>query len=179
MQIATLKTVGAALPMLLLARAMGHSVPPVGTTAALLLIGALGYGISIWLDLLALRAIGAAREAVVFSTAPFVGALFAVGVLREAVTPALLLAAPLMAAGLVLLLGEQHSHRHRHAAQRHDHRHRHDPGGGELHHRHRHSEAQLEGIDLSRPFVHAHEHEHEPLKHVHPHVSDAHHRHRH
>jgi len=94
LQIATLKTIGASLPMLLLAWLLGHPFPPIGTTTALLLIGAFGYGISIWLDLLALRAIGAAREAVVFSTAPFVGALFAVVVLREAATPQLILATP-------------------------------------------------------------------------------------
>ncbi|MEA5417294.1 hypothetical protein [Synechococcus sp. BA-132 BA5] len=44
---------------------------------SLLGIGAFGYGISIWLDLLALRNLGAAREAVIFSTAPFVGTLLA------------------------------------------------------------------------------------------------------
>lgn len=179
LQIATMKTIGASLPMLLLARLLSYPFPPIGTTAALLLIGAFGYGISIWLDLLALRAIGAAREAVVFSTAPFMGALFAVVVLREAVTPPLLLAAPLMATGLVLLLREQHSHRHRHEATHHAHRHYHDPAGGDIHHRHNHSARQLAGIELTRPFWHAHEHLHEPLDHAHPHVSDAHHRHWH
>jgi drug/metabolite transporter (DMT)-like permease len=179
LQIATLKAVGASVPMLLLARALGHHFPPLGTSAALLLIGALGYGLSIWLDLLALRAIGAAREAVVFSTAPFVGALFAVAVLREPLTPPLVLASPLMAAGLVLLMRDQHSHRHRHQAMRHAHRHRHDPAGGDVHHLHAHSAGQLVVIDVSRPFWHAHEHQHEPLDHAHPHVSDAHHRHRH
>ena len=133
-QIATAKAAGASLPMLALAQVLGHPFPPVTVTLALLGIGALGYGISIWLDLLALRDLGAAREAVLFSTAPFVGALFSVVVLRDSLSTPLLLAAGLMATGVVLLLLEQHSHRHRHEGLRHAHRHRHDPRHGDPHH---------------------------------------------
>jgi len=177
-QIATAKAAGASLPMLALAQVLGHPFPPVTVTLALLGIGTLGYGISIWLDLLALRDLGAAREAVLFSTAPFVGALFSVVVLRDSLsTP--LLAAGLMATGVVLLLLEQHSHRHRHEGLHHAHRHRHDPRHGDPHHEHDHTPAELEGLPSDRPFWHAHEHRHRDLEHAHPHVSDAHHRHRH
>jgi drug/metabolite transporter (DMT)-like permease len=178
-QIATAKAAGASLPMLLLALLLGHPFPPVTATLALLGIGALGYGISIWLDLLALRDLGAAREAVLFSTAPFVGALFSVVVLRESLSAPLLLAAGLMGAGVVLLLREQHSHRHRHEGLHHAHRHRHDPSSGDPHHEHDHTREELEGLPSDRPFWHAHEHRHRDLEHAHPHVSDAHHRHRH
>jgi drug/metabolite transporter (DMT)-like permease len=178
-QIATAKAAGASLPMLALAQVLGHPFPPVTATQALLGIGALGYGISIWLDLLALRDLGAAREAVLFSTAPFVGALFSVVVLRDSLSTPLLLAAGLMATGVVLLLLEQHSHRHRHEGLRHAHRHRHDPRHGDPHHEHDHTPAELEGLPSDRPFWHAHEHRHRDLEHAHPHVSDAHHRHRH
>ena len=44
--------------MLLLALLLGHAFPSAPVMVALLLIGALGYGLSIWLDLLALRALG-------------------------------------------------------------------------------------------------------------------------
>ncbi len=182
-QIATTKAAGASAPMLLLALLLGHAFPPLPVTLALLGIGALGYGISIWLDLLALRDLGAAREAVLFSTAPFVGALFSLVVLREPHSPPLLLAAGLMGAGVVLLLREQHSHRHRHEPLLHAHRHRHvprgEPGTGDLHHEHDHAPEDLEGLPADRPFWHAHEHRHRELEHAHPHVSDAHHRHRH
>ena len=73
-QIASLKAAGPSLPMLALALLLGEPFPPATVILALLGIGALGYGISIWLDLLALRDLGAAREAVIFSPAPFVGA---------------------------------------------------------------------------------------------------------
>lgn len=179
LQIATLKAAGASLPMLSLALLLGQRFPPLPATLALLVIGALGYGISIWLDLLALRDLGAAREAVLFATAPFVGALFSLLVLGDTATPTLLLAAALMAAGVVLLLREQHSHWHSHEPLEHAHRHRHDPGGGDPHHEHHHHPEDLEGIEADRPFWHAHDHRHGELEHAHPHVSDAHHRHRH
>ena len=179
LQIACLKAAGASLPMLGLALVLGHPFPELPSTLALLAIGALGYGLSIWLDLLALRDLGAAREAVLFATAPFVGALFSLLVLRDVATPSLLAAAALMAAGVVLLLREQHSHWHRHERQDHAHRHRHDPRGGDPHHEHHHDPADLEGIDADQPYWHAHEHRHGELEHAHPHVSDAHHRHRH
>jgi len=178
-QIATIKAAGASLPMLALALLLGHRFPSLPVTLGLLAIGALGYGISIWLDLLALRDLGAAREAVLFSTAPFVGALFALAVLREPITLPLLLAAGLMAAGVLLLLHEKHSHRHRHQVLLHAHRHRHGPGADDPHHHHPHAAVQVAGQPDDEPFWHAHEHLHGELEHAHPHVSDAHHRHGH
>ncbi|MEB3332546.1 MAG: DMT family transporter [Synechococcaceae cyanobacterium] len=179
MQIATCKAVGASLPMLALALLLGERFPPWSVIPALLLIGALGYGLSIWLDLLALRELGAAREAVLFSTAPFMGAAFALLVLREPLTPQLLAAAGLMAAGVAVLLRERHSHWHQHEALQHAHRHHHDPADPDPHHDHVHRPQDLAGIEAGRPFWHAHAHQHGELEHAHPHVSDAHHRHRH
>ena len=178
-QIASFKAAGASLPMLAAALLLGHPFPPLPVNLALLVIGALGYGISIWLDLLALRDLGAAREAVLFSTAPFVGALFSLLVLRESLTRPILLASGLMALGVVLLLHERHSHWHRHEELHHAHRHRHDPQGDDPHHVHPHAPEQLAGQPGDRPFWHAHEHRHVDVEHVHPHVSDAHHRHHH
>lgn len=51
--------------------------------AALFAIGALGYGASLVLDSYALRVLGAAREAAIFSAAPFIGALGALALLEE------------------------------------------------------------------------------------------------
>ena len=178
-QIANLKAAGASLPMLASALLLGERFPPPPVMFGLLGIGALSYGISIWLDLLALRDLGAAREAVIFSTAPFVGALFSLMVLGEKLTPSLALAAALMAGGVALLLREQHSHWHEHQPLRHAHRHRHDPQHPDPHHNHDHSQEELSGIPLDHPFWHAHEHHHAETAHAHPHVSDAHHRHRH
>ena len=179
LQLAGFKATCASLPMLLLAWGLGQPFPPWHFSLQLLLVGALGYGISIWLDFLALRRLGAAREAVVFSTAPFVGAIFAVVVLRSPLSTSLLGAAVLMAFGVVLLIGEEHSHRHRHRSQHHDHRHQHSPDDVDPHHDHSHSADQLAGQDPAQTFWHAHPHEHAPIEHSHSHVSDAHHRHPH
>jgi drug/metabolite transporter (DMT)-like permease len=175
MHIALIKASGASLLMLVLAAVLGEPFPSAGLMVGLLVIGALGYGLSLWLDLLALRDLGAAREAVIFATAPFVGALFSLLVLRDALTLNLAGAAALMALGVALLLRERHSHLHHHLALSHNHRHCHDPAHRDDHHDHSHGSEDSPAVSD----WHAHEHRHEPLRHEHPHVSDAHHRHPH
>ena len=178
-QVASGKALGAAIPMLLVAHGQGLAFPPTATIGALLGIGGVGYGLSIWLDMVALGALGAAREAVVFATAPFLGALVAVIALHSPLNPSLLIAAAAMALGTWLLLRSQHSHSHRHPSQLHDHLHHHDPGDPDEHHQHPHEPEDLVGLDRSRVFRHHHLHRHEVMEHDHPHVSDQHHRHRH
>jgi drug/metabolite transporter (DMT)-like permease len=179
LQISLLKALGASVPMLLLAMGLGQQFPPGPALLATLAIGAIGYGLSIWLDLLALRHLGAAREALVFSTAPFVGLLYSLLVLREAFTSGMAMASAAMLLGVGLLLKEDHSHWHRHQALHHAHRHRHDPAGGDPHHSHNHPGDDNGPAKPQRAYWHAHEHQHAPIEHEHAHVSDAHHRHDH
>jgi drug/metabolite transporter (DMT)-like permease len=179
LQISAAKALGAALPMLAVAQLQGHAIPYTSMSVALLGIGSLGYGLSIWLDMVALAALGAAREAVVFSTAPFLGALVAVALLGSPPSPSLLLAAAAMAASTGLLLRSNHRHWHLHAELDHQHRHFHAPAGGDEHHCHPHHSIDLRGIDPRKPFWHSHHHHHDPVAHEHPHVSDGHHRHSH
>jgi len=145
---------------------LGERFPPKAAVAATMATGLLGYGLSIVLHLVAMRHVGAARQAAFFATAPFVGALAAVPILGERLGGAELGTGVLMAAGVVLLLRARHAHRHAHEALDHDHAHVHDE-----HHRHGHGEAMTE--------PHAHELRHAPLDHDHPHLPDAHHRHGH
>lgn len=161
-----LKALGAGGGMLLLALLLRQQLPSPAVALGALSLGAASYGLSIVLDLLALRALGAAREAAIFATAPFLGALAALPLLGERLRGADLVAGALMAAGVVLLLRERHGHLHTHAALEHEHLHTHD-----AHHAHAH-----EG-PVTEP--HSHPHRHAPLTHDHPHVSDLHHRHRH
>lgn len=167
-QIVAVKTGVAAAVNIGLALARGEAIPGVELLAGALGLGAAAYGISILLDAYALRALGAAREAAVFATAPFAGALLAVPLLAERWTAGDVLAAFAMAAGVVLLVGSRHDHEHVHESLAHDHRHVHDE-----HHQHEHPDE----VDGSEP--HSHPHRHEPLVHSHPHVSDVHHRHPH
>ncbi|HET7546021.1 MAG TPA: EamA family transporter [Polyangiaceae bacterium] len=133
----------------------------------LLLVGAIGYGVSLRFYLEAQARIGAARTASVFALAPFVGALVAWAFGDRALGWGGALAVPLFGLGAYLHLTERHQHAHRHEALEHEHAHRHDDG----HHLHSHSP----------PVVgeHTHRHRHEPLEHSHDHAPDLHHQHEH
>ena len=148
-----------------LALALGSRLPAVEITLGALALGAVSYGLSILLDAYALRYLGAAREAVVFATAPFAGAALSIVLLSD--VPSLVdgFAALGMLLGMALLLTDRHDHVHDHVPIVHEHVHVHD-----AHHRHHDG-------DVAEP--HSHEHHHDALTHRHAHVSDVHHRHRH
>jgi drug/metabolite transporter (DMT)-like permease len=146
--------------------AIAPAVPQASWLGALA-IGAIGYGASLVLYVLALRYLGAARTAAHFGTAPFFGAAVSVALLGDPVTPALAAAFALSAAGTWLALTERHEHEHEHEALEHEHRHVHDE-----HHQHEHR-----GDEGAEP--HSHRHRHAALRHRHTHFPDLHHRHRH
>lgn len=167
-QIVAVKTGVAAAVNISLAVVRGEAGASWGVVGGALVLGAFAYGISILLDAYALRLLGAAREAAIFATAPFAGAVLAVPLLDESWTGLDLVAAGVMAVGVGLLVADRHEHVHVHEPLEHDHRHVHD-----AHHQHAHPE----GVDPTGPHSHPHRHQH--LVHAHAHVSDAHHRHRH
>jgi drug/metabolite transporter (DMT)-like permease len=166
LEVALTKTLSAGTGMLALALALGQRFPSVETVLAALALGAASYGASLLLDTLALRALGAAREAAYFATAPFFGAALALVVLDESPSVRDGICAALMLGGVALLLRERHAHLHTHERLAHEHAHVHDD-----HHQHRHDGPTSE--------LHSHWHEHQPLTHSHGHVSDSHHRHEH
>jgi drug/metabolite transporter (DMT)-like permease len=173
--IARAKTLGAGACTLGLSLLLGDRLPAGPPLAGALLVGALGYGASIALDVVALRELGAARESAIFASAPFAGALLSLLVLGDRPSWADAAAAAVLLAGVLLLLRARHAHRHAHPELLHQHRHVHD-----AHHQHSHQGLALERDAAGRVVEpHAHEHRHEPLVHDHPHVSDAHHRHGH
>jgi drug/metabolite transporter (DMT)-like permease len=167
-RVARWKTLGAGSTSLVMGLVLGGTMPRPGLAAALLAIGALSYGLSLVLDNHALRLLGAAREAALFSTAPFLGALAALLLLAEWPTAWHGLGAGLMLVGVIALLRARHSHLHRHESLEHEHAHTHDE-----HHRHAHSHDEPPGEP------HTHRHEHSSIEHEHPHASDLHHRHEH
>ena len=120
---------------------------------------------------LALRHVGTARAGAYFSIAPFFGAVLAIAVLSEPLTPQLVLAGGLMALGTWLHVTERHSHSHTHEAVTHDHWHTHDDG----HHDHVHAAGDV----VEAGVRHRHVHTHEAITHSHEHYPDAHHRHDH
>lgn len=166
-QVVMFKGALGAIATTILAWALRESLPSLWQAAALLAVGATGYGLSLRFYLLAQRAFGAARTGSVFAFAPFVGAGLAFVLGERAGSAWMLVAAILMVAGIVLHLAERHAHEHAHDAQEHEHAHTHDDG----HHTHAHTVMPVGS--------HSHMHRHAPQRHVHPHVPDEHHAHTH
>ena len=166
--VAMLKGLVAGATNTALALAAGAALPAAPVLGGALVVGWLGYGVSLALFVVALRELGTARTAAYFSTAPFAGALLAVLLLGETVTVTLLVAGALMGAGVWLHVTERHAHRHTHEPLEHNHEHEHDE-----HHAHEHQPPVPPGTR------HSHAHRHEALTHAHAHYPDAHHRHGH
>lgn len=152
---------------LVLALASGQSPPSPATIAFGLALGAVSYGTSIVLFILAMRELGAARAGAYFATAPFFGAAGGLLLLGESPSARLVSAAALMGVATWLLVHERHLHRHFHPTGTHVHVHVHDS-----HHQHAH-----EGWEGPEP--HSHPHSTGPLEHEHPHTPDSHHDHGH
>lgn len=165
--IGTVKGLGAGALSFALAFSIGDPLPSPETGLAVLLLGAICYGISMVTFLLALRHLGASRTAGIFGLAPFIGAGISLLIAPGIPDWQFVIALPLMAAGALLIAREHHEHPHIHETMTHAHRHSHDE-----HHRHVHEDGQSAE-------VHAHVHTHERLEHSHPHTPDIHHRHRH
>jgi drug/metabolite transporter (DMT)-like permease len=151
-----------------LALAIGLTFPPVSKIGYALLVGFLGYGVSLVLFIKALRGLGTARTGAYFSTAPFIDAAIAIIFFYDPTSLLFWIAALLMSIGVWIHLTENHEHEHTHEPLLHTHRHIHDE-----HHQHTHDFTW----DGNEP--HTHSHQHQVITHSHPHYPDIHHRHKH
>ncbi|KWN69202.1 hypothetical protein WM24_08870 [Burkholderia ubonensis] len=168
MVIACMKGLVAGPVNIAVAVATGAAWPAAATTAAAMLTGLAGYGVSLVLFVIALRDLGTARTGAYFSVAPLFGVALSLLIWPELPSVAFWIAAALMALGIWLHVRERHDHEHTHERLEHTHRHRHD-----AHHQHTH-DFPYEGDE-----PHAHPHVHLPITHSHAHFPDIHHRHRH
>jgi len=141
---------------------------PLAPIAGSLIVGFVGYGLSLTLFVVALRMLGTARTGAYFSVAPLFGVVISLGIWPQTPQATFWVAAGLMAIGVWLHIRERHFHEHTHDPLEHAHRHLHDE-----HHQHLHPP----GWDGAEP--HTHVHRHEVLTHKHPHYPDIHHRHGH
>nr|WP_150102654.1 DMT family transporter [Gallionella capsiferriformans] len=169
--IAMIKGVVAGASNLVLALLMHASLPDIGIIAGAALLGFASYGMSLTLFVIALRHLGTARTGAYFSVAPFFGAVLAIVLLDEPITPQLIAASLLMVTGVWLHLTEKHEHEHTHEEIEHIHKHVH--GEGDDHHNHVHDQPAPSGTQ------HSHHHRHAPIRHSHPHFPDTHHQHSH
>lgn len=168
LQIVQLKGLVAGPINLALGLLSGALFPAIPLAVAAMLVGFLGYGVSLVCYVLALRHLGSARTGAYFSTAPFLGTVVAIIGFNEPMTWQIAAAGALMAAGVWLHLTERHEHEHEHEPIEHSHPHEHDE-----HHQHAHGPTDPTGEP------HTHWHRHERLKHRHAHMPDMHHVHRH
>ena len=144
-----------------------EGMPQLAQLLALGGCGALGFGVSLQLYLLAQRQIGVARTGSLFALAPFVGAVLSWLLGDRGAGGAAFLGAAAFAFGVWLHVTERHAHPHRHVPIEHEHLHRHDDG----HHDHVH-EPRVSG-------AHSHRHRHDAVEHEHEHAPDVHHDHGH
>ena len=144
------------------------ALPAALDAAAALAIGAVCYGLSLWLYIRAAQRLGAVRAQATFATAPFWGVALAALALGESMPISAVLAMAVAGGSVFLLLRDRHAHGHRHDAVAHVHSHRHD----DAHHDHAHA-------DLPADTRHSHSHAHAAVEHAHAHLPDLHHRHRH
>lgn len=151
-----------------LAFSLGASLPAWPHVLGTLVLGFLGYGLSLVLFILGLRQLGTARTGAYFATAPFIGAAVAMLLFGQPGDVTFWLAAVCMGVGVWLHVSEHHEHEHVHESMAHSHAHSHDE-----HHRHEH------GFDWDGVEPHTHEHQHGWLRHSHAHFPDIHHRHGH
>lgn len=169
LKIVSIKSVIAGVTNTCLALLLGVtlSITPFVLSASMV-VGFIGYGLSLVCFVLALRLIGTARTSAYFSLAPFVGAGLSIVFLGDAFSWQIVVSGLCMGTGIYVYLTEYHTHAHQHEALVHEHWHIHDE-----HHQHTHQ--------LTDPpdEPHSHVHRHEPLYHSHPHYPDIHHRHAH
>ncbi len=166
--IAGIKGLASGVVSISIALYFGLTIPNWLTISYALLVGFIGYGVSLVLFVLALRGLGTARTGAYFSTAPFIGAAIAILFFHETTSTLFWVASALMGMGVWLHLTEHHEHEHTHEPLQHTHSHTHDE-----HHQHAHDFLW----DGKEP--HSHYHQHETIKHSHPHFPDIHHRHNH
>jgi drug/metabolite transporter (DMT)-like permease len=169
--IVMVKGLGAGAFSLALALVLGRPSPVPATALKAMAVGSLSYGLSIVLFVRAMREMGAARTSALYGTAPLAGVALSLLLLSEVPTAMFLVALPIMIAGAILLLSEQHEHSHIHEAAVHDHCHQHD----DEHHIHEHVRGKLD----CESRAHSHLHCHHPFEHAHFHLPDIHHRHSH
>ncbi len=134
--VVSIKGLGAGGLMILLTSGKAE-LPTPHTWAPLLLAGGVGIGLSLVLELLALRRIGAALNAGLFATGPAFGFAWSILFLGEKAGATSRVALALCGLGAVTLAVDRHEHRHVHEEGgrrvEHSHPHVHDDR-----HRHRH-----------------------------------------
>ena len=159
-EIVILKGIFSGLGSLIIAFIRKENFPGMGYTAAVLILGFVAYGLSIFLYVRAQNILGAAKTSAYYAVAPFVGAFLSFLFLREGLSISYLIALMVMMAGSALVVCDtlirHHSHSHQHTfTHTHDgvththtvtHTHDHDHYMTDEQHGHHHAISELERL---------------------------------
>ena len=99
MEIVVIKGFGSGFGALVIAFAIGESLPHWQYLTVILLLGYVAYGLSIYFYTYAQRTIGAAKTSTYYALAPFIGALLSILILGEPVTLLFVVASVVMGIG--------------------------------------------------------------------------------
>lgn len=117
-EIVMLKGIFSGLGSLAIAIMKGESFPQIKYILAVLLLGFIAYGLSIFLYVRAQNNLGAAKTSAYYAIAPFVGALLSFVILHEAITVDYIIALVIMIIGSALVAADtiimKHTHLHTH-----------------------------------------------------------------
>ena len=153
-QIVFLKGIFSGGGSLLIALFLKEPLPDFKEMVAVMLLGFVSYGLSIFFYIRAQRGLGAAKTSAYYAIAPFVGALLSFVFNGEILTPMYFISLIFMVIGTLYIVRDtiikQHSHLHTHIiTHTHDgsththvitHEHLHDHFGNDENHNHKHNE---------------------------------------
>ena len=167
-QITTIKGIFSGLGSLIIAFAIGETLPAVHWILLTLLLGFVAYGLSINFYIKAQKDLGAAKTSAYYSIAPFLGVSFGMILLGERPGIQFYIGLAIMVVATVLMVKDtislQHTHDHAHT---HEHPHSHGDLVHSHQHTHIHSHTHTHGEDES-----FHSHTHSDL-HDHDHAHTA------
>ena len=163
--IVVIKGTFSGLGSLIVALAIGESIPSILWVLCVLLLGFVSYGLSIYFYVMAQKDLGAAKTSAYYSIAPFLGVAFGMLILGERPAIQFYVALAVMIISTYFMIKDtielQHTHEHNHT---HLHEHSHGDTVHTHEHTHTHTHLHVHGEDSDN-----HEHNHQTMSHEHLH----------
>lgn len=165
-EIVVIKGTFSGLGSLIVALAIGESIPSIPWMMCVLLLGFVAYGLSIYFYVMAQKYLGAAKTSAYYSIAPFLGVAFGMLILGERPEIQFYIALAIMISNTYFMIKDtielQHTHEHNHT---HTHEHSHGDTVHSHEHTHTHTHIHVHGADIDN-----HEHNHQTMSHEHSHT---------
>ena len=166
-EIVVIKGTFSGIGSLIVALAIGESIPSILWVLCVLLLGFVAYGLSIYFYVMAQKDLGAAKTSAYYSIAPFLGVAFGMLILGERPAIQFYVALAVMIVSTYFMIKDtielQHTHEHNHT-RLHEHIH-----GDTVHtheHTHTHTHIHVHGEDTDN-----HQHNHQTMSHDHLHLN--------